>query len=129
MDITNSINYLNTIFGYNNVLPDAPVSYSNRVGLNGSNCRYIAPKKPVKPENKEINANNATMSESVVLKIINKSDKPISANEMAKKTKWTRNHCSILMGSLFKKGKIRRLKEYGHGTRWYIYERLNNAAS
>ena len=61
-----------------------------------------------------------------IFKLIQKG-KPVTGASAAKFTGWTQNHCSMVLTSLYKMNKIRRRKESGNNTRWYVYTKLEEA--
>ena len=52
---------------------------------------------------------------------LQKQIRPVSAADMGKKLKITTNHAGILLGELFKLGKVKRIKTSGNGTRFFLY--------
>ena len=53
----------------------------------------------------------------------------VSAVDMGKKMKITTNHAGILLGELFKLGKVERRKVAGNGTRYFMYKVKDSNAS
>ena len=53
----------------------------------------------------------------------------VSAVDMAKKLKITTNHAGILLGELFKLGKVTRRRVAGNGTRYFMYTAKESNAS
>lgn len=50
-----------------------------------------------------------------------KKQKTLTAAEAAKYTRWTQNHCGILLSSLHKEGLAKRTRFADANTRWYVY--------
>lgn len=82
--------------------------------------RYTGAKE--RPE-KDRNALNH--SEKVVLRELIKFDRPSSAMEVGEKCRMNRNHCSIILQSLFKKGRLNRFKGC---SRSYVYTAKSSKA-
>ena len=95
--------------------PESYSTRSHRIGLH-SMYRYEPPKpRPkIKPKPRE--------SENKILEIMKATKKPFSPMDMEKKTPWTRNHCGIIMSSLYKQGFLKRRKVALGNTRHYVYE-------
>ena len=115
---------LNAMFGYNTPIPDAPVTRQHRIGVYSSGFQRnhkeeerLAQQKAARPA-KDPSA--LKDSEKLILKIVQRND-GITGIEMSKKTKWTANHCSMILTTLFRRGLITRTKQKDAGTRWYIY--------
>lgn len=123
------IQILNNMFGYNTPIPDAPVTRSFRIGVYSSGYRRtdkdeerVAQKK-IKPV-KDPNA--LKPSERRILQIV-RCNNGITGTDLAKKTKWTQNHCSILLTTLFKRGLIRRVQRTAPNVRFYEYFKSDSA--
>jgi chromosome segregation and condensation protein ScpB len=114
---------LNSMFGYNTPIPDAPVTRQHRIGVYSSGCKRTnkdeerAAQQKVRPIK---DPNKLKDSEKRILMIVN-CNKGITGVDVAKKTKWTQNHCSIILSTLHKKGLIRRVKRTGPHIRFYEY--------
>lgn len=87
-------------------------------GLTGGN-RYIPPARPKRSEMSPID--RLTDSGKKILTILRQQQRPISAADMEKKTPWTRNHCNMIMGSLFRDGLLTRKKVRENGTYCFYY--------
>lgn len=91
----------------------------HRIGFSNGE-RYTPPKKVVRnwvnPKPNELDG-----SRKEVYKIMKFQIKPVTAEVIAKKTRWTRNHCSMIMASLFKMGLLTRIKLRQNGTMLYAY--------
>ena len=114
---------LNAMFGYNTPIPDAPVTRNHRIGVYSSGYarndkaeeRYQQ-QKIAKPKDPNVLKD----SEKRMLMIV-KCNNGITGIQAASKTKWTANHCSMLLTSLHRRGLITRTKHNKSGTRWYEY--------
>lgn len=113
--------------GYPTTFPKAPVTRSIRILFadrvyvepSPSKKKYIPVKyRPAPPKKDELN-----FGQKEIMKMINKG-LLVTGDSAAKKTCWTRNHCSMILTSLYKKGLVKRYKESGNGTRWYVYKKL-----
>lgn len=87
-------------------------------GLAGS-PRYVPPARPRRSELSPID--RLTDSGKKILTILRQQQRPISAADMEKKTPWTRNHCNMIMGSLFRDGLLTRKKVRENGTYCFYY--------
>lgn len=114
---------LNNMFGYNTPIPDAPVTRNHRLGVYSSGYKRtekdderLAQQKarPVK------DPKALKDSEKRVLMIVN-CNKGLTGVEVAKKTNWTANHCSMILTALYRRGLITRTIHKEAGTRWYSY--------
>jgi DNA-binding MarR family transcriptional regulator len=59
-------------------------------------------------------------SQRAILKLVTKVG-DVTGASAAEATRWTRNHCAMILASLHKKGLVKRRKAKGNHTRWYIY--------
>ena len=116
---------LNNMCGYNTPIPDAPVTRNHRIGVYSSGYQRnykeeerLAQQKAAKPKDPSVLKD----SEKLVLKIVNKSE-GLTGVDVSKKTKWTANHCSMILTALFRRGLITRTKQRKAGTRWFVYAR------
>ena len=114
---------LNNMCGYNTPIPDAPVTRQHRIGVYSSGFQRnhkeeerLAQQKIAKPKD----PNKLKDSEKRVLMIVKCND-ALTAVDVSKKTKWTANHCSMILTALFRRGLITRTKQKDAGTRWYVY--------
>ena len=114
---------LNNMCGYNTPIPDAPVTRNHRIGVYSSGYQRnhkeeerLAQQKIAKPKD----PNKLKDSEKRVLMIVKCND-ALTAVDVSKKTKWTANHCSMILTALFRRGLITRTKQKDAGTRWYVY--------
>ena len=60
-------------------------------------------------------------SEANILKALKKMPPKVTTNEIASFTKYTRNHCGIILNKMFKKGLVTRIKIKENGTRLFHY--------
>ena len=124
----NSLQILNNMFGYNTPIPDAPTTRQHRIGVYSSGYkrndkeeeRYKQQKAAKPPKDPNILKD----SEKRMLAIV-KCNNGITGIDASKKTKWTANHCSMILTALYRKGLITRTKVKESGTRWYVYFRKN----
>lgn len=113
---------LATAMGYPIKIPKYPITrsvrmlFAERIAKEPELERKLyAPRpKPAKPKS-ELNR-----SETRILKLVNKN-KEVTGTSIASATGWTQNHCSMILTSLWKKNLVRRRKEKGNHTRWYVY--------
>ena len=94
--------------------PPAIPGRVHRSGISGP--RYVPPK----PRAPRVNFGQNT-SEQVILGILKREDRPLTSMELEPMTGMTRNHCGIILTSLFKKGYVKRVKCFKPGTRFYKY--------
>ena len=114
---------LNSMFGYNTPIPDAPATRQHRIGVYSSSF-----KRDEKSEERLKQIKIATPRDPNVLKDSEKRmlqivrcNNGVTGIQAASKTKWTANHCSMLLTSLYRKHLITRVKHSESGTRWYTY--------
>ena len=108
------MNLLSILYG-NYTPPNIP-SRPHRIGLSGGQ-----PYTPPKPRPIPQNTRSLNPSKYIVFEAVEKNGHPVSASELAKIVKMTRNHCSITMCSLFKEGLLKRYKKNQNGTSFYVY--------
>ena len=120
---------LNNMFGYNTPIPDAPITRTHRIGVYSSGYKRtdkdqerLAQQK-VKPA-KDPNALKA--SERRIVQIV-QCNKGVTGVDVAQKTKWTSNHCSMILTVLFKRGLIKRVKRTAPNIRFYEYSKNDPA--
>ena len=120
---------LNNMFGYNTPIPDAPVTRQHRIGVyssgykrtNKDEGRLAQQKaKPVKDSNK------LRPSERRILQIV-QCNNGVTGTDVAQKTKWTQNHCSMILTALFRRGLIKRVKRTAPNIRFYEYFKNDSA--
>ena len=102
------------------VPPENAASRIHRIGLTGG-TRYEPPKKwaydPTRPVHESL-----PPSADVLFNLLKKQKDYVSALEIYRKTKWTKNHCSIIMAELFKHGLLERFKARRNKTQIYLYK-------
>ena len=96
--------------------PNTP-SRVHRIGFAGSD-RY----KQVIDKRKFKTPDGMNRAQLDMYKRLKKQVRYVSADDMGKKMKMTRNHAGMLLGSLFKMGKVNRYKVSANGTRFYMYQ-------
>lgn len=109
------------------VPPENAQVRSHRIGF-ASSFRYIEPNKRLytsAQQEKEKDPNHKSPSQLKVFNVLSKAQQPMSPMEVAKKTKLTRNFCSIVMATLVKDGFAKRRKVSANKTRHYIYELIS----
>ena len=77
----------------------------------------VVPALSAEPKKDEL-----SFSEREILNLMN-TNKEMTGVIAATMTDWTRNHCSMILTSLWKKGLLARRKESGNHTRWYVYSK------
>ena len=120
---------LNKMCGYDTPIPNAPITRTHRIGVYSSGYKRtdkdeerLAQQKaqPVKDPNK------LKDSEKRVLQIV-QCNKGVTGVDVAKKTKWTSNHCSMILTTLFKRGLIKRVKRTAPNIRFFVYFKHDSA--
>lgn len=101
--------------------PVSHLSVRHRIGF--SECaRYVPTLPQGRPSKKDLPIESRLPpSAKRIMEIMKQQVKPISAIGMEKKTPWTRNHCNMIMGTLFKEGLLTRFKVKGNGTSHFMY--------
>ena len=120
---------LNNMCGYNTPIPDAPVTRQHRIGVYSSGFQRnhkeeerLAQQKIAKPKD----PNKLKDSEKRVLMIVN-CNNGVTGTDVAKKTKWTANHCSMILTALFRRGLIKRVKRTAPNIRFFVYYKHDSA--
>lgn len=80
--------------------------------------RFIETKKH---ERKRKDPDAMTATEEKAYNILWRKQKPMTSVELAPLMKMTKNHCGILLTSLYRKGKLNRVQYKKPGTRYYRY--------
>lgn len=119
------MNQLAAILGYSSPIPQVPVTRSNRIGVFGDNFKRDEKRDEELSKRKAINVEKRNPdklkdSEKRILMIV-KCNKGVTGIDVSSKTKWTSNHCSMILTALYRKGLIKREKHSANGTRWYTY--------
>lgn len=99
------------------VAPKVIRSIIHRAGFSG-HSPYVP---PLKNEREKADPNAPTKTELKALSVMRKKSKPMTSVSLAPLMGMTRNHCGILLGALFKKGLVTRVKQTKPGTRYYVY--------
>lgn len=97
--------------------PENAKSRIHKIGLSGGRP-YIPPV----PRPSSLDKDGLGATEKVVLKALQKKHKTLSSAELSKIVRMTRNHCSIILNSLFQKGLVTRYKVSQNSTRFFMYE-------
>lgn len=105
--------------------PKSMGTIKHKIGFSGQ-PRYTAPSRPPKEER---DPDRLTPSEDKAFNILWRKDKPMTSRELAPFMKMTDNHCGILLTSLYKKGKLNRVKYTKPGTRFFRYTVKEDHAS
>lgn len=122
MKTTMAVKDLNEILGYSYCIPDAPITRSVRADEDEPWCTgtYIERQKTIAKNALSRRKDGLSEGEEAVIKVVRNIGRATGV-DVASNTSWTRNHCSMLLTSLFRKGKLGRSKERSNGTRWYVY--------
>jgi len=117
------------MFGYNTPIPNAPITRTHRIGVYSSGYKRTdkdeerlaqQKAKPVKDPNK------LKASERRILQIV-QCNNGVTGTDVAQKTKWTQNHCSMILTALFRRGLIKRVKRTAPNIRFYEYFKNDSA--
>ena len=116
---------LATAMGYPVNIPKAPITRSIRMMFKEKIAiephlekrKFVPIKYRAAPQKDEL-----SFSEREILNLMN-TNKEMTGVIAATMTDWTRNHCSMILTSLWKKGLLARRKEKGNHTRWYVYSK------
>jgi hypothetical protein len=116
MEITNTVSYLNTVFGFATTVLNAPATRRHRTGPGSWGPSYKPPKqRPIKDKPKY------SPVETKVLRIAIGMRKGVTGEVIAKKLKITRNHAQICLCKFFKEGKLKRVQRKVPHIRFYEY--------
>lgn len=102
------------------VPPKASNVRRHNFGLTGG-ARYEPPVKPLSQRFDLPPEQRLAGSYKKIYNLLKAQVKPISSADMAKKTAWSRNHCSIALATLTKRGLCKRYKVKQAGTAVYMY--------
>ena len=97
-------------------------------GLTGG-ARYEPPVKPLSQRYDLPPEKRLAGSYKKIYSVLKAQTKPICSAQMEKKVPWSRNHCSIIMMELCKRGLATRYKTINNGTAIYMYSAKVNDAS
>lgn len=114
---------LATAMGYPIKIPTAPITRSVRMMFADKVAKepHLEKRKFAQRRHRIAPQENGLgVSETKILKLMDKH-KEVTGVSMATITGYTSNHCGMLLGSLFKKGLLRRRQEKGNHCRWYVY--------
>ncbi len=97
------------------VPPTATKTRVHRCGFDDM-PKYVEP-----PPRAQRDAGALNIAERLVLKEAVKLGEPVTSPEMAALTNMAQSYCSILLSSLYKKGRMTRTAHKKPGTRFYSY--------
>ena len=100
------------------VKPPVVETRVHRIGF-ASHKPYIPPVIKARPQKSKDEMN---LSEKRMFSFLKKQAEPISSFDIAPKLGMTRNHCGILLTSLFRRGLLVRTKATKSNTRFYMYK-------
>lgn len=123
------IERLNAMFGYNTPIPDAPVTRNHRIGVYSSGFKRTSKDEERLAQQKTVklkDPNKLKDSERRVLQIV-RCNKGVTGGDVSSKTKWTSNHCSMILAALYKRGLIKRVKRTAPNIRYYVYFKHDSA--
>ena len=117
------IKHLNAMFGYNTPIPDAPITRTHRIGVYSSGYKRTDKDEERLAQQKAKTVkdpNKLKASERRILQIV-QCNNGVTGTDVAQKTKWTQNHCSMILTALFRRGLIKRVKRTAPNIRFYEY--------
>ena len=123
------IEHLNAMFGYNTPIPDAPITRTHRIGVYSSGYKRIDKDEERLAQQKAKTVkdlNKLKPSERRILQIV-QCNNGVTGTDVAQKTKWTQNHCSMILTALFRRGLIKRVKRTAPNIRFYEYFKNDSA--
>ena len=123
------IEHLNAMFGYNTPIPDAPITRTHRIGVYSSGYkRTDKDEERLAQQKAKIvkDPNKLKASERRILQIV-QCNNGVTGTDVAQKTKWTQNHCSMILTALFRRGLIKRVKRTAPNIRFYEYFKNDSA--
>lgn len=119
---------LTEIFFGTFVPPVASKVRRHNFGLTGG-ARYEPPVTPLSKRFDLPPEQRLAGSYKKIYAVLKAQKKPLNSAEMEKKVPWSRNHCSIIMMELCKRGLATRYKTIVKGTAVYMYSaKVNNAS-
>ena len=125
------IERLNAMFGYNTPIPDAPITRTHRIGVYSSGYKRTDKdeERLAQQKQREVkDPNKLRPSERRILQIV-QCNNGVTGVDVSKKTKWTSNHCSMILSSLHERGLIRRVHQTAPNIRFYVYYKKENASA
>jgi DNA-binding MarR family transcriptional regulator len=111
---------LTAALGYPVRIPTAPITRSVRMLFKDRATLEPYQEKKKAERYKKPVSDGLTNGQRTIIRAMNRMKKATGA-EMAKKIGWTSNHCSLILTSLYKMGKVDRYMARGNHTRWYVY--------
>jgi len=99
--------------------PEATSKRTHRIGF-GYLPRYTKP-KPVQRTHYTKVEGYVVQSEADIIKAMKKLPPHVTTHEISVITRYTRNHCGIILNKMFKKGLVTRVQIKANGTRLYKY--------
>ena len=117
------IEHLNAMFGYDTPIPDAPITRTHRIGVYSSGYKRTDKdeERLAQQKVKSVKDPNALKpSERRILQIV-QCNSGVTGVDVAKKTGWTQNHCSMILAALHNRDLIKRVKRTGPHIRFYEY--------
>lgn len=123
------IEHLNAMFGYNTPIPDAPITRTHRIGVYSSGYKRTDKDEERLAQQKAKTVkdpNKFKASEWRILQIV-QCNNGVTGTDVAQKTKWTQNHCSMILTALFRRGLIKRVKRTAPNIRFYEYFKNDSA--
>ena len=123
------IEHLNAMFGYNTPIPDAPITRTHRIGVYSSGYKRTDKDEERLAQQKAKTVkdpNNLKASEWRILQIV-QCNNGVTGTDVAQKTNWTQNHCSMILTALFRRGLIKRVKRTAPNIRFYEYFKNDSA--
>ncbi len=122
----NTIQMLNAMFGYG--IPTFDIepgrTQTHRIGVRDP--RFARKEEPVRPPKTVKDPNKLKASERRILQIV-QCNNGVTGTDVAQKTKWTQNHCSMILTALFRRGLIKRVKRTAPNIRFYEYFKNDSA--
>ena len=120
------ISTLNAMFGYNTPIPNAPITRTHRIGVYSSGFKRTNKDEERLIQQKKLkDPNRLKDSEKRVLQIV-QCNNGVTGVDVSKKTKWTSNHCSMILSALHERGLIKRIKRTAPNIRFYVYYKKEN---
>ena len=122
------IEHLNAMFGYNTPIPDAPITRTHRIGVYSSGYKRTDKDEERLAQQKAKtvkDSNKLKASERRILQIV-QCNNGVTGVDVAQKTKWTQNHCSMILSALHERGLIKRIKRTAPNIRFYVYYKKEN---
>ena len=106
-------------------VPHVVAVRTHRLGF-ANEPRYIPLKYHYAGEDNRCFEEKLSKAGKKVLQLLRAQVKPITGEEMAMKTPYTRNYCSAIMSQFVKEGLAKRIKVKKPNTRLYAYTAVKN---